>query len=130
MRVHLNESRVRPAQWQRGVPLATGTRSQCSPGRHRALALMPAARPVLSNLADMTAGSGQQLDDLCQNAGDAARARGHDLGDWAAPPGQEDVARTAACRRCGRAGYVRAESGFAGAAGELFSEPCVESSPA
>jgi hypothetical protein len=78
----------------------------------------------------MTAGSGQKFDDLCQNAADAARARGHELGDWEAPPGEEDVARTAACRRCGRVGYVRAESGFAGAAGPVFSERCGETTPA
>jgi hypothetical protein len=46
------------------------------------------------------------------------------------PPGEGDVARTAACRRCGRVGYVRAESGFAGAAGPVFSERCGETTPA
>jgi hypothetical protein len=78
----------------------------------------------------MATGSSQELDDLCRNAADAARGRGHDLGGWVAPPGDEDVARTAACRRCGRVGYVRAESGFAGAAGPLFSEPCGGTPPA
>jgi hypothetical protein len=78
----------------------------------------------------MTAGSGQEFDDLCRNAADHARAHGHELGDWAAPPGEEEVARTAACRRCGRVAYVRAESGFAGAAGPAFSEPCGQTSSA
>jgi hypothetical protein len=72
----------------------------------------------------MATGSGEELHELCQNAADAARDRGHELGDWAPAPGEEDVARTVACRRCGRIGYVRAESGFAGAAGPLFSESC------
>jgi hypothetical protein len=66
------------------------------------------------------------LDDLCQSAEDAARAGGHDLGEWEAPAGEESLARSAACRRCGRFAYVRAESSLAGAAGPALTEPCLE----
>lgn len=66
------------------------------------------------------------LDDLCQNADDAARSGGHDLGEWAAPPGEESLARSATCRRCGRVAYVRAESLLAGAAGPALTERCPE----
>jgi hypothetical protein len=91
---------------------------------------LPTPPSTLGNVAYMATGSSRELDELCGNAADAARARGHELGDWVAPPGDEGIARTAACRRCGRIGYVRAESGFAGAAGPLFSEPCDEPPPA
>ena len=38
--------------------------------------------------------------------------------------GEEDLARTVVCRRCGRVGYVRAEAGFSGVAGPVFTERC------
>lgn len=66
------------------------------------------------------------LDDLCQSAEDEACSGGHDLGDWEAPPGEESLARSAACRRCGRVAYVRAELSLAGAAGPALTEPCTE----
>jgi hypothetical protein len=69
------------------------------------------------------------LDDLCQNAEDAARSGGHQLGEWAAPPGEESLARSATCRRCGRVAYVRAESSLLGAAGPALTEPCTEAEP-
>jgi hypothetical protein len=69
------------------------------------------------------AGSGQ-LADLSASAGDAARALGHDLGGWVAPPGEEQVARAARCGRCGRVAYVRATPGLAGATGEALRERC------
>jgi hypothetical protein len=65
-----------------------------------------------------------QLDALCQTAMDAALARGHDLGEWEAAPGEEPIARRSSCRRCGRTAYVRAESGLAGAAGTALTERC------
>ena len=67
---------------------------------------------------------GGNLDDVCAMAADAARRQGHNLGAWEAPPGEEAVARTAACQRCGRVVYVRSESGLAGAAGDALTEPC------
>jgi hypothetical protein len=81
---------------------------------------------ALSTLAGVTAGHRDDLDEVCKNASEAARSRGHELSSWSAPPGEEAVARRAACRRCGRVGYVRAESGFVGAAGPALREPCVE----
>ena len=66
------------------------------------------------------------LDDLCQSAGDMARAGGHDLGEWEAPEGEETFARSAVCRRCGRVAYVRSEPAMAGAAGPALTEPCAE----
>jgi len=64
------------------------------------------------------------LDDLCSSAEEAARARGHELGTWAAPPGEASIARGARCLRCGRGAYVRAEPPLVGAAGPALSEPC------
>jgi hypothetical protein len=72
----------------------------------------------------MGAVGGGDLDDLCQMAGEAARARGHDLGEWLAPPGEGELVRTASCRRCGRIAYVRFEPGLGGAAGDALTEPC------
>ncbi len=66
------------------------------------------------------------LDDLCQSAEDAARSGGHDLGKWAAPEGEESLARSAVCRRCGRGAYVRAEPLLLGAAGPALTESCTE----
>ena len=66
------------------------------------------------------------LVDLCESAEDAARSGGHDLGAWEAPPGEESLARSATCRRCGRVAYVRAEAPLAGAAGPALTEPCTE----
>jgi hypothetical protein len=67
---------------------------------------------------------GGNLDDVCAMAADAARGQGHELGAWQAPAGEEAVARTTACLRCGRVVYVRSESGLAGAAGEALTEAC------
>jgi hypothetical protein len=66
------------------------------------------------------------LEDLCESVEDAARAGGHDLGDWESPAGEESLARSAVCRRCGRVAYVRAEPSLAGAAGPALNEPCSE----
>jgi hypothetical protein len=71
----------------------------------------------------MTVGQ-EPLRDLCERASEAASLRGHSLGEWSAPDGEEAVARASACRRCGRIAYVRAESGFVGAAGDALVEPC------
>jgi hypothetical protein len=71
-------------------------------------------------------GSDPLLRDLCDGAMDAARVRGHELGDWEAPAGEEALARSAACRRCGRIAYVRAEGTLAGAAGPALAERCPE----
>jgi hypothetical protein len=68
--------------------------------------------------------SSEYLVELCERTADAAHARGHELDSWATPPGQDGVARAAVCRRCGRVAYVRAESGFAGAAGEALTQDC------
>jgi hypothetical protein len=72
----------------------------------------------------MMASSAEYLPELCERTEEAARARGHDLDSWTAPPGQDGVARAAVCRRCGRVAYVRAESGFGGAAGEALTQDC------
>jgi hypothetical protein len=64
------------------------------------------------------------LDDLCQSAEDAALAGGHELGEWEAAEGEESLARSAVCRRCGRVAYVRAEPAMAGAAGPALTEAC------
>jgi hypothetical protein len=71
----------------------------------------------------MAAGQ-DQLRELCERASEAAEARGHELDAWTAPSGEESVARATSCRRCGRVVYVRAESGFLGAAGEALMQPC------
>jgi hypothetical protein len=68
--------------------------------------------------------SGDHLLELCERAGEAACARGHVLDAWHAPAGQGAIARAAVCRSCGRVVYVRAESGFAGAAGEALTQNC------
>jgi hypothetical protein len=70
--------------------------------------------------------SDELLRDLCDGAADAARVRGHELGEWKAPAGEEAFARSAACRRCGRVAYVRAEGALAGAAGPALAERCGE----
>jgi hypothetical protein len=60
------------------------------------------------------------LDALCRLAtGKAARLR-HVLGDW-----QSGLdGRRAACRRCGRVVFIRAEGNLGGAAGPALTEPC------
>jgi hypothetical protein len=67
---------------------------------------------------------GEHLLELCERAAEAACARGHALDPWSAPPDEDAIARAAVCRRCGRVVYVRAESGFAGAAGEALTQNC------
>lgn len=74
----------------------------------------------------MTGAGSDHLRDLCDTAADAARARGHDLGEWEAPPGEEAIARSAVCRRCSRVAYVRAEGALAGAVGPALVERCDE----
>jgi hypothetical protein len=64
------------------------------------------------------------VEDLSEMAGERARGRGHELGPWEPPAGEEAVALRAVCRRCGRVAYVRSESGMAGTAGEALSEDC------
>jgi hypothetical protein len=64
------------------------------------------------------------LDELCSSAEDAARARGHELGPWSAPPEEGSVARAARCLQCGRGAYVRSEPPIVGAAGPALSERC------
>jgi hypothetical protein len=68
--------------------------------------------------------SAEYLEALCENASEAARDRGHELEAWMAPPGEDAIARAAVCVRCGRVAYVRAESGFFGAAGDALVQPC------
>jgi hypothetical protein len=77
----------------------------------------------------MSVVGGDHLDDLCLMATDAARARGHELGDWATPSGEEMIARNATCVRCGRTAYVRSESGLAGAGGRALTEACSAPDP-
>jgi hypothetical protein len=67
------------------------------------------------------ASDGMQLAQLCRAAEDRARALGHVLGAWAA---EGEVARLAACTKCGRAVYVRAEGKLGGMAGRACGEPC------
>ena len=67
---------------------------------------------------------GQNLDDLSRMAEEFTRARGHDLGKWEAPPGEQTIARRAVCRRCGRIAYVRSERGLAGTGGSALTEAC------
>jgi hypothetical protein len=65
--------------------------------------------------------------DLCATVSARTRARGHELGPWKEPHGEEAVARVATCMRCGRVAYVRFESGFIGAAGQALTEVCEKS---
>jgi hypothetical protein len=67
---------------------------------------------------------GEHLFEVCNRAAAAACARGHALDQWSAPPDEDAIARAAVCRRCGRVVYVRAEGGFAGAAGEALTQNC------
>jgi hypothetical protein len=64
------------------------------------------------------------LAELCELASSRAENRGHDLDDWVAPPGDDTIARSAACRRCGRVVYVRAEDAMQGMAGAALTEAC------
>jgi hypothetical protein len=70
--------------------------------------------------------AGADLESMSEIAVERARARGHELGPWEAPAGEESVARRAVCRRCGRVAYVRSEAGMAGSAGEALTEGCAE----
>jgi hypothetical protein len=72
----------------------------------------------------MTRTSAEDLDALCATASAAARARGHELGEWEARPVEEQVARRAVCRGCGAVAYVRAEAGLQGLAGAALTEAC------
>jgi hypothetical protein len=68
--------------------------------------------------------AGVDLESLSGIAEERAGARGHELGPWEAPAGEEDVALRAVCRRCGRVAYVRSEGGMAGSAGDALTEAC------
>lgn len=57
-------------------------------------------------------------------AGELAQLKGHDLGDWEAPDGEEAVARRAICRRCGKVAYVRSEGALAGTGGAALTVSC------
>jgi len=73
--------------------------------------------------------SGEYLESLCEHASEAARDRGHELRAWRVPPREGAIARAAVCARCGRVAYVRAESGFVGAAGDALVQACDGPSP-
>jgi hypothetical protein len=64
------------------------------------------------------------LDQLCLVAAAAAERRGHDLGDWETPPGEEGTARRAVCRRCGSVAYVRVGQGMSGLSGDALFKRC------
>ena len=68
--------------------------------------------------------SREELSALCESASEVARDQGHELDAWSAPPREKDIARAAVCIRCGAVAYVRAESGFVGAAGDALVQPC------
>jgi hypothetical protein len=68
--------------------------------------------------------AGRNLEDLTRMAEEFTRARGHVLGKWEAPPGEQTIARRAVCRRCGRIAYVRSEDGLAGTGGSALTEAC------
>lgn len=70
------------------------------------------------------AGADADLEALVRVANAAAEARGHDLGQWTSPPGEEGIARRAVCHRCGEAAYVRREPALAGMTGGALTEPC------
>jgi hypothetical protein len=57
-------------------------------------------------------------------AANAAGRRGHDLGDWQAPAGDEATGRRSVCRRCGAIAYVRIGTGMSGLSGEALFHPC------
>jgi len=65
-----------------------------------------------------------ELADLCALASAAAEKQGHELDDWIRPDGADAIGLRAACRRCGRVAYVRAESSMQGIAGAALREPC------
>jgi hypothetical protein len=70
------------------------------------------------------AGVDAELDALVRVANATAEARGHGLGQWTSPRGDEAIARSAVCDRCGEAAYVRREGGLAGMTGAALTEPC------
>jgi len=75
----------------------------------------------------------QELGELCLVAASAAESRGHDLGDWEAPTGEEGHALRAVCGRCRMVAYVRMGEGMSGLTGEALFKPCepgVEPGPA
>lgn len=72
----------------------------------------------------MQSGESSEFDQVCLVAANAAERRGHDLGGWEAPAGEEDRARRAVCRRCGAVGYVRLGEGMSGLSGEALFKPC------
>jgi hypothetical protein len=68
-----------------------------------------------------SASDNNTLAQLCRAAEDRAHALGHLLDAWTA---DGEVARRAACTKCGRAVYVRAEGKLGGIAGRACGEPC------
>jgi hypothetical protein len=66
----------------------------------------------------------EALNRLCQLAHQRASDLGHDLSQWAPPPGEQELALRAYCNRCRRTIYVRAERGLEGVAGSAAKEPC------
>jgi hypothetical protein len=69
-------------------------------------------------------GETAEIEALCQMASRTAHSRGHDIDGWQRADGTNGVARTATCRRCGRAVHVRAEGTLKGAAGRALTEDC------
>jgi hypothetical protein len=65
-----------------------------------------------------------ELEQLCLVAARAAERRGHDLGDWETPAGEEDTGRRAVCRRCGSIAYVRVGQGMSGLSGDALFKQC------
>lgn len=70
-----------------------------------------------------------QLEQLCLVAVGAAERRGHDLGDWVTPEGEDDTGRRAVCRRCGNIAYVRLGQGMSGLSGDALSKQCEGAPP-
>ena len=64
--------------------------------------------------------SADALDRLCRSAEERTAALGHSLDAWSG----DGVGRRAACAKCGRAVYVRAEGQLAGMAGRAVGERC------
>jgi hypothetical protein len=65
-----------------------------------------------------------RLNELCRVAEGAAKARGHELGQWQARRGEEERERRSVCSRCGRVAYVRLGGGMTGVAGAALMERC------
>jgi hypothetical protein len=68
------------------------------------------------------------LDEVLNRLSDLGHRRatdlGHELSHWTPPPGEEELALRAYCKRCRRTIYVRAERGLEGIAGSAARERC------